>query len=78
MIDHCRFKAGELSQHWVWSTHITCVNLFCLQKKHTMIFLFSLLPFASKQMQERKRMVMSFTAVGVQIAKPGAVRRANM
>lgn len=47
-------------------------------KKHTMIFLFSLLPFVSIQKHERKRMVMSAIAVGVQVAKPSTVRRANI
>lgn len=63
------FRFGVLMSH---------VSSCCLQKKHTMISLFSLLSCASVQKQERKRMVMSFVAIGVQIAKPGTVRRANM
>lgn len=58
--------------------HITFVSLLCPQKKHTVICLFSLLPFASIQKQERKRMLISIIAVGIQIAKLSAVRRANI
>lgn len=43
-----------------------------------MIFLFSLLPFASIQKQERKRVAIFVIAVGVQITKLSAVRRANI
>lgn len=67
-----------MSQHCVWRAHITCVNLLRPQKKHTVIFLFSLLLFASTQKQERKGMVISVIAVGVQITKRSAVRRANV